>query len=139
MDEPFVFQVGRIRRALRREFEARAAELGITVAQYVVLKTLWQEDGMLTSLLAKAADCDGSTMTGLLDRLEAKGLLRRERCPEDRRAVRVFITPAGRELEAPLMEILTAMNQQALEGLTADDRGCLARCLARIGANLGAE
>src|SRR5262249_40953726 len=115
-DDSFIFWIGRIRKALRGEFEARAAALDITVPQFQVLHRLWQGDGILTSVLTRDIASDGGTITGLLDRLEAKALIRRERCPEDRRAVRVFLEPAGSELERPLMEILTALNEQALEG-----------------------
>ena len=91
----FVFWVSRIRKALRCEFEARAEALDITAAQFQVLRRLWQGDGIVTSTLTRDICSDGGTITGLLDRLEAKGLIRRERSAEDRRAVRVFLTQRG--------------------------------------------
>src|SRR5712671_6912471 len=100
-DPSFVFWIGRIRKALRGEFEARAAELDITASQLQVLHRLWGGDGILTSTLTRDICSDGGTITGLLDRLEAKGLIRRERSSDDRRAVQVFLSPAGRELEQP--------------------------------------
>src|ERR1700681_1085438 len=98
-DPSFVFWIGRIRKALRCEFEARAEALDITASQLQVLCRLWQGDGILTSTLTRDICSDGGTITGLLDRLEAKALIRRERSAEDRRAVHVFLTSAGRELE----------------------------------------
>jgi len=136
-DDSFIFWIGRIRKALRVEFEARAAALDITVPQFQVLHRLWQGDGILTSVLTRDIASDGGTITGLLDRLEAKALLRRERCLEDRRAVRVFLEPAGRELEQPLMEILNAINEQALEGFGAAERVQLVTALKCVGENLG--
>jgi DNA-binding MarR family transcriptional regulator len=135
----FIFQIGRIRKAVRREFEARAEPLGITAAQGQALRRLWEGDGILTSVLAGEVSCDGGTLTGVLDRLEAKGLIRRERCAADRRAVRIYLTPSGRALEPPLMEILKTINDQALEGLDVEERAQLIRLLARIGGNLGAQ
>ena|SRR6266567_4020223 len=133
----FVFWVSRIRKALRCEFEARAEALDITASQFQVLRRLWEGDGILTSTLTRDICSDGGTITGLLDRLEAKALIRRARSAEDRRAVRVFLTPAGRELERPLSEILSAINEQALEGFSPDDRRQLVDALQRVGENLG--
>src|SRR5947209_19955507 len=112
----FVFWIGRIRKALRCEFEARAAALDITASQLQVLHRLWEGDGILTSTLTRDICSDGGTITGLLDRLEAKGLIRRERSTDDRRAVQVFLTPAGRVLQEPLMEILTARSEERRVG-----------------------
>src|SRR6266571_3792836 len=133
----FVFWVSRIRKALRCEFEARAEALDITASQFQVLRRLWEGDGILTSTLTRDICSDGGTITGLLDRLETKGLIRRERSAEDRRAVQVFLTPAGRDLERPLMEILSALNELALEGLGPTERFQLLEALKRIGENLG--
>jgi len=136
-DANFIFWIARIRKALRGEFEARAAALDITASQFQVLHRLWDGDGILTSTLTRDICSDGGTITGLLDRLEAKGLIRRERSADDRRAVQVFLTPAGRALQAPLMQVLTALNEQALEGFQARERAELLAALKRIGANLG--
>src|SRR5436309_16135291 len=121
-DTNFIFWVSRIRKALRCEFESRAAALDITAAQFHVLRRLWDGDGILTSALTRDVCSDGGTITGVLDRLEAKALIRRERCSEDRRAVRVFLTSEGCELERPLMDILSVINDQALEGFSAGER-----------------
>src|SRR5438046_451725 len=81
---------GPVLRPLVRQFEARSGELGITAAQFQVLRRLWAGDGMLVSVLANEICCHVANATGILDRLEAKGLIRRERSLEDRRAVRIF-------------------------------------------------
>ena len=94
----FISWIGRIRKALRHEFEVKAAPLDITAAQLQVLRRLWAGDGIPTSQLTSDAGSDGGTVTGVLDRLESKGLIRRERSDEDRRAVQIWLTPAGRDL-----------------------------------------
>jgi MarR family transcriptional regulator, organic hydroperoxide resistance regulator len=136
-ESSFIFWVGRLRKALRCEFEARAEALDITASQLQVLSRLWQGDGILTSTLTRDICSDGGTITGLLDRLEAKALIRRERGVEDRRAMHVFLTPAGRELEQPLMTILNAINELALEGFSPAERLQLVGALRRVGENLG--
>jgi len=138
-DNRFIQGIARVRKAMRCEFEARAAGLDITATQFQVLRRLWEGDGILISTLTRDIASDGGTITGLLDRLEAKGLIRRERGTEDRRAVRVFLTPAGAELERPLMEIVSAINERALEGFSPAERARLIGDLERIGENLGAK
>jgi DNA-binding MarR family transcriptional regulator len=128
-----------ISRAWRRLVAEQAEELGITVSQLSVLWSLWQDDGVLTSKLIEGTNLDGGTITGVIDRLEAKGLVRRERDAEDRRVVRVFLTAAGRKLETPLRRIVSETEERALDGLTAVEVQRLTRMLDRVGDNLGAE
>ncbi len=134
---PFVFRIARIRKALRREFDARAESFDITAAQFIVLHRLWREDGILISTLTRDVCSDGGTITGLLDRLETKELIRRERCREDRRVIRVFLTEAGQDLESPLMAIITAVGEQALEGFSLLEQRQLMQALERVEGNLG--
>jgi DNA-binding MarR family transcriptional regulator len=137
-DARFVFWLGRIRKALVREFETRARGFEITVPQFMVLRRLSEGDGMPTSVLAGEVGSDGATLTGVLDRLEARGLIRRERCLEDRRAVRIHITPAGRTLLEPLQEVVSQVNSHALEALSDGEKEELVRLLDRVGGSLGA-
>src|ERR671932_738162 len=101
----FIVEIARLRKVLRRQFEARAASLEITAAQFQVLHRLWMGDGIATSVLTQDAGSDGGTVTGILDRLESRSLIRRERSTQDRRAVHIWMTTAGRELQQALMEI----------------------------------
>jgi len=140
MTEPnVVLHLRRISRALRRRIADGAEAMGITPSQLSVLWSLWQEDGVLTSHLIESTGLDGGTITGVVDRLEAKGLVRRERSGEDRRVVRVFLTAAGRKLEAPLRRIIEDVEDRAVEGLSAAEVGRLLGMLDRVGENLGAE
>jgi DNA-binding MarR family transcriptional regulator len=132
----FIFSLARVGKSLRREIEAGAATFDITAPQFHVLHRLWRGDGILTTELSKDICSDGGTITGLLDRLEAKDLIRRERSTQDRRAVRIFLTPAGRELQRPLMGVLAAVNAHALEGFTLDEQRRLLGALEQVASNL---
>jgi DNA-binding MarR family transcriptional regulator len=132
----FVHWIAATRKALYRAFEAHAEAFDLTTAQFQVLKRLWQGDGIPTSVLTKDICSDGGTVTGLLDRLEAKGLVSRERNPEDRREVRIGLTERGRELEAPLMKIVNAVNERAIRGLDPEERRRLIAVMKKIGDNL---
>lgn len=129
-------RIGNIKRAMRRSFEAIASEHDITATQFQVLRRLWSGDGMNAQTLAKEAQLDAATMTGVLDRLETKGLLRRDRDEADRRAVKIALTEAGRALEAPLLQVRLQNNEVALAGLNADERKQLLELLGRVEQNL---
>lgn len=136
MDAYVALRIGRIRRALYREFEARVGAFCLTVPQYQMLNRLWDGDGILTSTLVADTSSDGATVTGIVDRLEARGLIRRERGRIDRRRVFLFLTPEGRALEGPVRSILLDLNEQALRGLDQEDREQLLTLLTRVEENL---
>nr|WP_308117383.1 MarR family transcriptional regulator [Streptomyces fuscigenes] len=70
-------------------------ELGLTYPQYLVLLALWERDQVPVKELRRALQLDYGTLTPLLKRLEAAGLLRRERQADDERTVRVGLTEQG--------------------------------------------
>ena len=80
----------------------------LTPSQYSVLNLLWQKDGRQFNELASVCCCSPSTITGVVDTLQRKGLVTRESNPEDRRSLLVRLTDEGRELEraTPGLEII---------------------------------
>ena len=132
----FSFTIGRIRKGMRREFEERAAAWDVTATQYQVLRRLWTGDEVGTLVLARDTGLDAGTITGVLDRLESKGLIQRIRSEEDRRAVRILLTESGRALEAPLRQIILDLNEKALKGLSTQQVDLLMSTLAVVQDNL---
>jgi MarR family transcriptional regulator, organic hydroperoxide resistance regulator len=132
-------QVRSVWRALRREVAARGSALDLTPPQLQVLWRLWLENGVLTSRLVENSEISSGTITGLLDRLEARGLVRRERCTDDRRVVRVYLTEEGRALQEPIQQAVAEVNAAALAGFTKTECEQLMELLQRMGENLGAE
>jgi DNA-binding MarR family transcriptional regulator len=129
-------KIGGLRRAIRREFEAEILDFDITATQFLVLKRLWQQDGMGAKCLGREAHLDGATLTGVLDRLEAKDLVRREKHEKDRRSVRIFLNEAGRDLEKPLLAALKRVNDKALTGFVPEETSLLLGFLERMQSNL---
>ena len=136
MEERFTLKIGRIRRAFRAHLEARAASLDITAPQYHVLARLWQSDGILTSAIAKDINVAGSTLTGVLDRLEGKGLIRREATAKDRRVVEIWLTDKGHKIQEPLLKIVNDINQMALAGFSQQQKQQFLKALDKVGDNL---
>ncbi|HEX7051749.1 MAG TPA: MarR family transcriptional regulator [Longimicrobiales bacterium] len=121
---------------LRRRFAAVVAPYGITPQQYNVLRILRGARGKPLCTLAIGSRLIEQTpgVTRLLDRLERKGLVRRERCAQDRREVHCFITPAGLELLDRLDPAFEEAEDAALRGLDDDEVDGLLDRLARIRA-----
>jgi len=78
---------------------------------------------------------DAGAMTRLLDRLEAKGLVRRVRSPDDRRVVNLELTPEGREAAKTIPEVLSTLQNQCLAGFTEDEWQTLKGLLRRVLVN----
>ena len=96
--------------------------LGLTYPQYLVLLVLWERGPVLVKELGQALDLDSGTLSPLLKRLEAAGLVRRQRCAEDERAVRVYPTDDGialRERAAAVPRKLTGATGMGIEELEA--------------------
>jgi MarR family transcriptional regulator, organic hydroperoxide resistance regulator len=72
--------------------------MGLTHPQYLVMLALWEEAPLRVSAIAERLSLEPATLSPLLKRLEASGLVRRERDPRDERAVSVSLTPAGRRM-----------------------------------------
>ncbi len=97
-------------RAVMQTYRAVLSETGLTYPQYLVLVALAQSDGMAVHELGDAMFLDSGTLSPLLRRMEAKGVVTRERQPGDERVVTVALTSEGRRLRgevAAAVECLT--------------------------------
>lgn len=74
-------------------------EIGLTYPQYVTMLSLWEEDGVTVGALGERLFLDSGTLTPLLKRLEAAGLVTRTRNEADERQVLIHVTPEGRALK----------------------------------------
>ncbi len=101
-----------------------------------MLCCLWQEDGLATSSIGDKLKQVGGTLTGVLDRMEERGLVRRERDTQDRRIWRIWLTNAGKELETVLPPISAELRDQAMAGISSDERELFSRILNQAIANL---
>ena len=113
----FAFILNDVARLLRTYADHRAAQYGMTRAQWAVLVRLDRAEGLNQSELAEMLDLQPITLTRLLDKLANSGLIERRPDPDDRRAKRLFLTPAAR----PLLEHLGVVGEDimgaALDGL----------------------
>jgi MarR family transcriptional regulator, transcriptional regulator for hemolysin len=100
-----------VARMLRTYADQRARQFGISRAQWVVLMRLDRSEGLKQSELAEILDLQPISLTRLLDRLSDSGLIERRADPNDRRANRLYLTPAAR----PLLKQLAALGDEMME------------------------
>jgi DNA-binding MarR family transcriptional regulator len=111
------------------------APLGISAAQYIILSGLGFRDTDSTARLCREMAYDPGAMTRMVDRLEAKGLVRRQRCPGDRRLVNLELTEAG-QLALPRMRACSVrVTNRFLRGFSVEEARLLERFLARMVEN----
>lgn len=108
----------------------------VTSEQWSVLASLLEIEGIHQSLLAKKTAKDRHNIARMVDLLEKRGLIRRERHRTDKRRLLVYLTKEGRQLTTKLVPVVTEFLQLALSGLTQSDLGKMKRTLAQIATNL---
>jgi DNA-binding MarR family transcriptional regulator len=106
-------------RFLRNHIDHRAKARGTTRAQWIVLFRLREQEGLSQVDLAEVLELQPISLVRLLDRLVKHGLVERRSDPKDRRANRLFLTPAGRQLADDLDSLRDAIAADILQGIPA--------------------
>ena len=123
------FAINDVARLLRTNADQKAAQFGMTRAKWAVLARLDRAEGLKQTELAEMLDLQPITLTRLLDRLGDSGLIERRPDPHDRRAKRLFLTPAARPLLKRLGGLAEELMSTALAGI---DRPTVKLMLANL-------
>ncbi len=100
LDSQLCFSIYSASIAIHRVYKPMLDELGVTYTQYLVLSTLWEQDGLTISAIGDRLALEPSTITPAVKRLESAGFLARRRSVTDERQVEVHLSPKGTELHA---------------------------------------
>ena len=111
LDSMLCFAIYAAGHAFTRFYKPRLDAIGLTYPQYLVFLVLWEADDITVKALGDKLFLDSGTITPLLKRLEARGLLRRRRDDEDERQVRILLTDEGRALRAKALAVPLAVGQ----------------------------
>jgi len=125
--------------ALRRDLDRRMAQHDLTGVQMLPLLLIDRGGCHTAAELARVNGTDAGATTRLLDRLQAKDLLERSRSAEDRRVVRLELTPVGRALVAKIPHAIAESLNHALHDFSAAEVDALRHMLRRIIANVEAS
>lgn len=135
-DESIGFILHQAKVRLAQAIDEEIGGLDVTTAQWAVLKQIAQGNGETATALCRCMGCDTGSMTRMLDRLEEKGLIQRERSTSDRRVVQLSISASGRELLPQLVPPVVRVLNHAVNDFSRDELELTKTLLRRMIANL---
>jgi len=135
-DQRLGFLMHDVSRLRRKVFDEAMRPEGVTRSQWWVMAHLSRHEGISQTDLADALDLGRSALGGLVDRLEALGLVRRDADAHDRRAKLLYMTPRGQAMIDTMRAKSDRMSEAILQGLDARQRHELAEMLALVKRNL---
>jgi DNA-binding MarR family transcriptional regulator len=140
MAEPFPdhlgFVVNDVARAFTAAYACRMSSLGLTRPQARAIAYVRRFPGVTQVELSEYLGVGRMAMTGLLDRMESKGLVERKDDPSDRRVKRVYLTKAAADLRPEMESSAGELHAGAVAGVSARDLGNTLKTLRRILHNL---
>ena len=136
VERNFGFILHDVARLLRTTFDRRVRGLGLTRSQWWVLTHLFRKDGVTQSELADILELEKASLCRLVDRLEAKGWVRREADERDRRVKRIYLTEAVEPPMKAMRTIAADVRADALGGLSPEEQDRFVDTLLMIKSNL---
>lgn len=121
--------------SLNRMIDQRVSPLGLTAMQWRPLVIIHHLGINTPAELSRHSHVDTGAMTRTLDRLEVKGFLSRQRCPDDRRVVRIELTESGLQVAKQILPIIATSLNDHLHGFSKTETQNLIGVLQRILAN----
>jgi len=135
-DQSLGFLLHDVSRLLRKRFDRRARDLGLTRSQWRVVAHLARRPGLTQTELAELLEMEKISLGRMVDRLEAAGWLQRRPHPADRRAKQLFLTEEVEPVLARMRALSQEIQDEVQAGLDPAERDHLFRALARIKENL---
>ena len=130
------YELKRVQHDLRLGMDGELKELGVTTPQYAVLSVLAEDPGLSNATLARRSFVTPQTMNQILVRLEAAGLVERRAHPEHGRVLQAYLTEEGERLRQECAELVDAVEERMVSGLSGDERSNLLILLRRCSAAL---
>ena len=134
LDRLLCFELHAASRAMTAIYRPILEDLGLTYPQYLVMILLWEEEPRLVKEFGRVLELDSGTMSPLLKRLAAVGLIRRTRSTQDEREVEITLTEKGRGLEDRARPVRQTIERAT--GLSATEISDLSDRLSRLRASL---
>ena len=128
--------LAQVARLMRRAFDERAREIGVTRPQWLVLSVLQRHEGIKQGGLAEILEVEPITAGRMIGRMQEAGLVERREDSADRRARRLYLTDRGRAIIERLQPLAVETSDEALKGVSAQDKKQLSRILEMMLENL---
>lgn len=138
-DPVFGILIQDIGRLMRREFNRRVHDLGLTQTQWRALAQLSRNEGIKQTTLADILEVQPITLARLIDRMEGAGWVERRPHPKDRRAVRLFLTDKAGPVLTELWTRADDLHRETFAALSGDEQTRLVDMLTRVKQTLAAS
>ncbi len=126
------FQLGRTVRQVSKAYRKEISAYKLTHGQFFMMVAILEQDGLLPSELAEKTAQDRATTTGLLDRLEKEGWIKRKADHNDRRSLRIFLTQHALDHKNSILTLFEKTNKKFLNCFTRDEWSQMQQFLARL-------
>ena len=133
-DDCILFLLAKAYQKAHGDFKKRLHSYGLTPIQHLVLEALWDEDGLSVGDIGKRLVFDGATLSGVLDRLAAGGWILKQSDAEDKRMLRISLTPKSKDLKPKLSAVRNETNKELLARFSLEEKVLLKRLLRDIQA-----
>lgn len=135
-EESLGFLLADVSRLMRRAFRQRLEGSSLTLAQARALIYVSRHEGVRQVDLAELLEVQPITLARLLDQLAAAGFVERQPDPADRRAYRIYLTPAAAPQLAAIKQVAAAIRADALRGLGKQEAAAVLAALGKMHGNL---
>jgi len=139
-NDRLIFLLGQARHRIMTSLDKSLLKTaGITSAQSGALFYLMKKNGCLLRELSQGLMLDSSAITGMVDRLEKKKLIKRQSSTSDRRAINIYLTESGHEAAAKALSVVKKYNNAIKKGYSSDEIHVFRRILQSIIDNFGGD
>lgn len=132
MDTSFHYLLMASQALFQRKVMAHLADCGLTAGQPKVLDYLGLHNGSVQKAIAAGCQIEPATLTGILNRMEEKGLIYRQMENGDRRSLHVYLTEEGKEKQKLVRETLQGLTREILSEISPEEQQVLLECLVKI-------
>ena len=133
IEESIGFLLSKCHRKAFQMLKQRLEPYGITPPQFAVMSFLWQRDGVINqNQLGELLGTDNATLSGIIDRLEKAGYVKRKKNMKDRRSFNLVLTEAGENIYQQLEPIVREHNKTLAKPLEEEEKATLIRLLKKM-------
>ena len=117
LEDHSCFWIGIISRKITKYYNRKFAPYDLTAQHFFILIYLWEKDGVKSKDLQDILSLESASLTGHIDRMEKAGFVKRQYDPDDRRAIKIFLTEKGKEMEGILKPIGNELKTNLRKGI----------------------
>ncbi len=128
-EDCLIFLLAKAYQRAHSAFKMKLAPFGITPVQHLILAVLGEEDFLSSAEISARVAMDGATLSGVLDRMTEAGLIKREENPQDRRSIRVSLSPKARRMREGLADQRKSINEELTARFSLEEKILLKRML----------